>query len=99
MVPREGKGKEEDTFSTLPHPALIPPPQSGLRGLANRMEVGAGRTGSKRRHWPLFSLELAGGWGFPPRSILKSGISSEQGDRRISETTSRVTFSWKVCLE
>lgn len=47
----------------------------------------------------MFSLELAGGWGFPPRSILKSGISSEQGDRKISEKTTRATFSWKVCLE
>lgn len=48
--PRRQEEKEE-AASPLAHPPT-PAPTSGPRGPANRMEVGAGRIGSERRHWP-----------------------------------------------
>lgn len=53
---RKRRKKLLPLWSTPPTPA----PTSGPRGPANRMEVGAGRTGSERRHWPGLSRA---GWG------------------------------------
>lgn len=94
----EQEGRRHFPFSNAPIPPPLVP-TSSLRGQANRMEVGAGRTGSKRTHWPTFSLELTRGRGFPPRSTTKPRISSQHGDGKILEKAPMVTFSWKVCLE
>lgn len=48
-------------------PPPTPAPTSGPRGLANRMEVGAGRTGSEHRHWARFGQAGWGGGGFALR--------------------------------
>lgn len=67
--PRRQEDKEE-AASPLARPPTPAPPQAP-RGPANRMEVGAGRTGSQRRHCP-GSAWPAGGGGFAPRRTPKA---------------------------
>lgn len=85
--PRRQEEKEE-AASLLAHPPH-PGPHLGPRGPANRMEVGAGRTGSERKHRPWLSLA---GWGrglCPKKDPINPGVSPGQGGRKTPRESCR----------
>ena len=69
VVPGDRKTRKK-LLPLWPGPPPRSPPQAP-RGPANRMEVGAGKTGSQRRHCP-GSAWPAGGGGFTPRRTPKA---------------------------
>lgn len=74
---------------------LCPPPPtapSGPRGPANRMDVGAGKTGSERRHQPRFSLASWERRPCPKTDPLSLGKALEQGGRKPRSESYREYF-------